>query len=189
MNKIILILAMTIAVTSCGGKDNKVNSGNAAVTTPPTSEAITPSQPNNTIRQVAANFEGNYDLIEMERGDNCGANITILQECGGYRVLSNNMGPEEFCNVNKTSDNGDRNPPNPDRNPPNPDRNPPNPDRNPPSQYDRKIVTLEGNLLKSVIKVNEQLSFTSSMVLRNNGILEKMANFKSSQIRCIYQKR
>ena len=182
MNKIILILAVIMTASSCGGKgNNTVNSGNYLVQTPPSTEVINPIQPINPIVPVSTNFEGNYDLIEMERGDNCGANITIVQECGGYRLLSNNSGPEEFCNINIFSDNNDRNPPNPDRNPPNPDRTPP--------QYDRKIVTQEGNLLRSVIKVNDQLSFTSSLILRNNGILERKANFKSSEIRCIYQKR
>lgn len=170
--KNVFFLASILALSvSCGNSGNKVNSGTTSGTS-----ALTPS--------ALVNFEGNYDLVEMKTAD-CGGAVQIVRACNGYRLLSNNhMGAEDFCNVNNGGDNNDRNPPNPDRNPPNPDRNPPNPDtQNPP------VVTQKGNVLSSVVRLNERVAFTNTLTLADNGIMTKVSNLKSRQSRCVYQKR
>lgn len=191
MKTLFFIALISLTVSACGKSDNKVNSGNNAGGT-------------TAIEAPAAklvDFEGVYDLIRMDSAD-CGASIRIVNQCNGYMLLSNHLGPEEFCNINKGefafSDNNDRNPPNPDRNPPNPDRNPPNPDRNPPNpdrnppptaRGQKAVVTQEGNLLRSVITLSPNVAFTNTLTLNNDGTLIKVSNLKSRTSRCIYQKR
>lgn len=171
MKTTILLTAVLALSLSCGKSSNKVNSGSVSG-----SNTITPG--------ALVNFEGNYDLVEMKSAD-CGAAVQIVRECNGYRLLSNNrMGAEDFCNVNKSGDTDDRNPPNPDRNPPNPDRNPPNPDRNNPP-----VVTQKGNILTSTVRLNERVAFTNTLTLENTGVMTKVSNLKSRTSRCIYQKR
>ncbi len=193
MKTLFFISLLSLLITSCGKSKNAVNSGSTTSGTG-TTTAIE--------KAPMADFEGVYDLIRMDSED-CGANIRIVNQCNGYMLLSNHLGPEEFCNVNKgeyvfNSDNNDRNPPNPDRNPPNPDRNPPNPDRNPPNpdrnpppttRVQKAVVTQEGNLLRSVITLSQNVSFTNTLTLNNDGTLIKVSNLKSRNSRCVYQKR
>ena len=54
----------------------------------------------NTYGNALASFEGNYDLVKMGSND-CGSSIQIVRECDGLMLLSNHLGPEEFCNINK----------------------------------------------------------------------------------------
>ncbi len=169
MKNLILALSVLAVCASCGKSSNKVNSGNVSETT-----ALVPA--------ALVNFEGNYDLIDM-RTEDCGAALTITRVCNGYRLESNNrMGAEDFCNINAEGET-ERNPPNPDRNPPNPDRNPPNPDRSVP------VVTQNGNVLKSVVKISSNISFTNTLTLNTDGVLVKVSDLKSRTSRCMYQKR
>ena len=171
MKKIILLLSL-IALASCG-KNNKVNSatptsGTSAYST--TSAAIT-------------DFEGSYDLIRMQTQD-CGASIQLVRDCDGLKLLSNNnMGAEEFCNINR----GDR--------------------RNQRDNSVSTIVTLEGNVLKAVTTLRDdgrnsnrgpgmpgqigdsQVTFTNTLTLNGDGTLTKISHLKSRESRCLYQKR
>lgn len=174
MKVLILISLVSLMASSCGKSKNNVNSGTVATTSG--SSTIQPA--------ALVDFEGVYDLVRMDSED-CGASIRIVNQCNGYMLLSNNLGPEEFCNINKGefalgNDNNDRNPPLPDRNPPNPDRNPP---------PQKALVTQEGNLLKSIITLSPAVSFTNTLSLNEDGRLIKVSNLKSRQSRCIYQKR
>lgn len=89
----------------------------------------------------------------------CGASIQIARECSGLKLTSNNTGPEDFCNINKGGSAGGI------------------------------INTIEGNVLKSVVTISNQIKFTKTLTLRNNGILEKMSQQKRGNSHCLYQKR
>jgi hypothetical protein len=178
------LFLMTLAfLMSCGKSPNQVSS------------APSETSGNNTIETTAVSFEGVYDLREANSQD-CGASIRIVKECNGYKLLSNNLGPEEFCNVNKgefRGDNGtDRNPPPPDRNPPPPDRNPPPPDRvdptRPRGEAPLMVVTQNGNELKSVVRVSDRVSYSNTLTLRNE-LLTKVSQLKSRNVRCVFEKR
>jgi hypothetical protein len=78
-----------MAFTSCG-KSNKVN----------TNAEISATSGLNLYSTALTNFEGNYDLIKMGSED-CGASVRIVRDCEGLKLLSNHLGPEEFCNINK----------------------------------------------------------------------------------------
>ena len=118
----------------------------------------------NTTLTALSSFEGNYDLIRMGSND-CGASIQLIRDCNGLMLLSNNhMGAEEFCNINRGQN------------------------RN------SAIVTLEGNVIKSVVSMGErpgqfQVSYTNTLTLNSDGTLVKISNLKSRESRCLYQKR
>jgi hypothetical protein len=174
--KNLLLLLSVLAVVSCGSKtQNTVNSGAgtpASTGTTGTNGLDTPPVPANLV-----NFEGNYDIVRMDSSD-CGAAIRIERLCNGYRLLSNNSNPEDFCNVNRGEMRLNGN----DRNPPNPDRNPPPPDSG------AVVVTQEANQLRSVVRV-ANMAFTNTLVLESNGVLTKMSNLKGRQSRCVFLKR
>ena len=153
---------------SCG-KSNQVSSNNSVTG-------------NNSVLVESSNFIGVYDLVKME-SDDCGASVRIVAECNGIKLLSNNLGPEEFCNINQGEIISS---------------NDPRDGRNKTST----LVTQEGNQLKSVIKIldngrNEpgrtggmQLTFTNTLTLSNDGsTLSKISHLKSRESRCLYQKR
>ncbi len=173
---VITLLAGLMGLSSCG-KNNLVNSGGAI-------------SGNTGLESSPSAFEGNYDLVESNSSD-CAAAIRIVRECKGFKLMSNNMGPEEFCNVNlgeqqTTVANTD-----PDRAPPPPDRRPPPPpDRRPPGEVNptSTVVTLEGNQLKSITKVAPGVAFTNTLIL-NQTKLTKIANLKSRSSRCLFEKR
>jgi hypothetical protein len=123
-----------------------------------------------TINSEITNFEGTYDLIRM-RTEDCGASIRLVRECSGLRLLSNNMGPEEFCNINKGESRSTR------------------------ENSSTINTTLIGNVLKSVVTLNDgtrtnnRVQFTNTLTLGSNGSLEKISNLKSRSSVCLYQKR
>ncbi len=172
--KALFFITIVTTLMSCG-KNNLVSSG---------SQNVTGS--NNQEIQTQA-FEGTYDLVEANSQD-CAANIQIIRDCRGFKLTSNRMGPEEFCNVNlgeqsTASTEPDRAPPPPDRRPP------PPPDRNPPQiNQTSTIVTLEGNQLKSVTKVAPGVAFSNTLIL-NQTKLTKITNLKSRSSRCLFEKR
>ncbi|MEA9356298.1 hypothetical protein SHI21_08800 [Bacteriovorax sp. PP10] len=175
--KNLLLLLSVLAVVSCGSKtQNTVNSGSGAAGgtgttgTTGTNGLDTPAPAN------LVNFEGNYDIVRMDSSD-CGAAIRIERLCNGYRLLSNNSNPEDFCNVNRGEMRLNGN-----------DRNPPNPDRNPPPPDSAVVVTQEANQLRSVVRV-ANMAFTNTLVLESNGVLTKMSNLKGRQSRCVFLKR
>jgi hypothetical protein len=175
MKKTLLLVILAFLI-SCGKSPNQVSS------------ATSDTSGNNTIVASAVSFEGVYDLREANSQD-CGASIRIVKECNGYKLLSNNLGPEEFCNVNKgefRGDNGtDRNPPPPDRNPPPPDRVDPT---RPRGEAPLMVVTQNGNELKSVVKVSERVSYSNTLTLRDV-LLTKVSQLKSRNVRCVFEKR
>jgi hypothetical protein len=169
MKKIILLLSL-IALASCG-KTNKVNTG----ATTSTSGTSTYSVPTNA---AITDFEGTYDIIRMQSND-CGASIQLVRDCDGLKLLSNNnMGAEEFCNINR----GER--------------------RNQRDNFLSTTVTLEGNVLRAVTTLrsmpgpgerqdprDSQVNFTNTLTLNSDGTLTKISHLKSRESRCLYQKR
>lgn len=147
MKKLALLFCMIALFTACG-KNNSVISGVSGTS------VLTASNTNSALN----NFEGVYDLIAM-RTEDCAASIQLVRECNGLKLLSNHLGPEEFCNINR----GEM-------------RNATN-------------VTLEGNVLKSVVRVAPQLIFTNTLTLNSDGTMTKISNLKSRESRCLYQKR
>lgn len=145
MQKILGVLILSLLLSSCG-KTNVVK----------TSAAATTIQNIETQTNNFSNFEGTYDLIHLRTGD-CGASIQLVRECQGLKLLSNNMGPEDFCNINKPGVGA--------------------------------VNTIEGNILKSVVTISNEIKFTKTLTLRNNGILEKISQQKSGNSHCLYQKR
>ena len=156
MKQLILLFILSIILSSCG-KTNQVSSsantyGNSPLQTNP------------------SNFIGVYDLIRME-SDNCGVSIRIVGECNGVRILSNNSGPEDFCNINQGEI----------------------------ISRDRTstTVTQDGNRLQSIVRIfndgpmnGSQITFSNMLLLNSNGTeLTKLSTFKSRITRCIYQKR
>ena len=175
MKTLFFISLISLAVSSCGNSKNNVNSGSTTATSG--SSTIEPAP--------LVDFEGVYDLVKMD-SDDCGASVRMVNQCNGYKLLSNHLGPEDFCNINKgefslNNDGSDRNPPLPDRNPPNPDRNPP--------VSQKMVVTQEGNTLKSTVSLGQNIFFTNTLTLQSDGVLIKISNLKSRTSRCIYQKR
>lgn len=172
MKKIFIILCLSALAVSCGSKGNKVNS----TATVSGSEGL----------EIGAltNFTGEYDILRKDSPD-CSNSIRIVSECSGLKILSNGFNAaEEFCNINKgafRANRGDID----DRNPPNPDRNPPNPDNN----GEMKTVTLEGNVLRSELRISPRVAFTNTLTMNDNGVLVKVSNLKSRNSRCVYQKR
>lgn len=145
MKNSICLLALLLLASSCG-KTNVVKTGTAA----PTIENL------ETVNSNFSKFEGTYDLIQMRLGD-CGASIQIVPECSGLKLLSNNTGPEDFCNINRGGGS--------------------------------ITNTIEGNTLKSVVTISNDIRFTKTLALRNNGILEKISQQKGRNSHCIYLKR
>jgi hypothetical protein len=162
MKNSVLILLITIVFSSCG-KSNNINSTETSGTSG-----------FNTYSNALANFEGNYDLISMG-SDDCGASIQIIRDCDGLKLLSNHLGPEEFCNINKGEmrstivtlqanelksvvnvDANDRD----NRNQRNDPRNPQN-----------------------------RVRFTNTLTLYKDRTLVKISNLKSRTSRCVYLKR
>lgn len=170
-----LLFIMAMTLISCGKSSNQVSSQS------------TETQGNNTIETSPAvvDFSGVYDLVDANPTPNsrCGASIRIISECNGYKILSNNqIGAEEFCNINTS------NPVDPGRVPPPPDRAPPPPDRRPPVILQKPIVTQNGNELKSSLSVSPTYTFTNTLTL-NQRTLVKVSLLKSSSSRCVFEKR
>lgn len=152
-------MSLITLLTSCGKKESAV-----AVQEIQGSDPITSTDVNT--------FVGVYDLIRMDT-ENCGASIQIIKLCEGLQLRSNNLGPEQFCNINKgeirTGDN-----------------------------RSSTIVTLEANVLKSVVSIFDErstppgsvkLMFTNTLTLDGAGNLLKVSDLKSRKSRCLYQKR
>ncbi|MFA6236704.1 MAG: hypothetical protein WC635_05195 [Bacteriovorax sp.] len=140
----ILILTAMLAL-SCG-KTNKVNTNGETGTI-------------NTISTNFTQFEGNYDLIRMKSED-CGASIQIVRECNGLMLLSNHLGPEEFCNINQGT------------------------------IKNRTVTLRGNELKSVMsVSENDRINFSSTLTLNNDGTLAKISNFKSRQSRCLYLKR
>lgn len=174
--KNLLLLLSVLAVVSCGSKtQNTVNSGSGTSGTSGTNGLDTPPAPTPVPARLV-NFEGNYDIIRMDSSD-CGAAIKIERLCNGYRLISNNSNPEDFCNVNRGEMRVNRD-----------DRNPPNPDRNPPPPDSAVVVTQEANQLRSVVRV-ANMAFTNTLTLESNGVLTKVSNLKGRQSSCVFLKR
>jgi len=172
----IFIIAILAGLVSCG-KNNLVSSGSTV-------------NGNTNLEVTSKSFEGNYDLIESNSSD-CASAIQIVRECRGFKLMSNSMGPEEFCNVNLGEQNSvvrndpNRPPPPPDRRPPPPpDRTPPGGEVNPTST----VVTLEGNQLKSIVKLGPNIAFSNTLILNQSKLL-KLTNLKSRSSRCLFEKR
>jgi hypothetical protein len=87
MHKIIIII-LALLIIGCG-KLNKLSSS-----------TVSGSNSYDTYSTTINQFLGNYDLIEKGAFD-CGASIQILQECDGFKLLSNSSAPEDYCNINK----------------------------------------------------------------------------------------
>lgn len=170
MKNILIFLSLTAMIASCGSSgpgDNKVNSGVAVAG----SEGLGIG--------ALVNFTGEYDILRKDTSD-CSNQIRIVSECSGFKVMSSGLNPaEEFCHVNQGMVRTE------DRNPPNPDRRPPNPDGN----NETKTVTLEGNVLKSELRLSPRVVFTNTLTMNDNGVLVKVSNLKSRTSRCVYQKR
>lgn len=118
---------------------------------------------NTTTPLPLVNFEGVYDIMRMDSAD-CGASVRITRECAGYKLSSNHSRmDEDFCNLNRNAD----------------------------SRSDRNavIVTQEGNVLRSIVKIGPNQEFINMLTLQDNGVLVKASNFKGRTSRCIYQKR
>lgn len=147
MQKILGLLILSLIISSCG-KTNVVKTVGAT----PTIENLETINPN------FSKFEGTYDLIQMRLGD-CGASIQIVRECSGLKLTSNNTGPEDFCNINKSG------------------------------SAEGIINTIEGNTLKSVVSLSAEIKFTKTLTIRNNGVLEKVSQLKGRNSHCLYQKR
>lgn len=176
--KNLLLLLSVLAVVSCGSKSqNTVNSGSGAAGVTETPVTTGTSGLDTPVPANLVNFEGNYDIVRMDSSD-CGAAIKIERLCNGYRLISNNSNPEDFCNVNRGEVRVNRDE----------GRNPPNPDRNPPPPDSAVVVTQEANQLKSVVRV-ANMAFTNTLVLESNGILTKVSNLKSRTSRCVFLKR
>jgi hypothetical protein len=159
MKNSILIPFLIMAISSCGNS-NKINSRETSGTSG-----------YNTYTDSLSSFEGNYDLIRME-SDDCGASIQIVRDCDGLKLLSNHLGPEEFCNINKGEirstivtlrGNELKSVVNVNDN----DRNRRNDPRNP----------------------SNGLSFTNTLTLNSDKTLVKISNLKSRMSRCVYLKR
>jgi hypothetical protein len=124
------------------------------------------------------NFAGDYFILPEASNLNCQASIQIVSECNGLLLLSSEIGPEEFCNINQVPS---RNPREGDRD----NRRPPNID----VKNEMAIVTQIGNEIKSVLRINERLFYTNTITLNTNGVLTKISNLKSRTSRCNYLKR
>jgi hypothetical protein len=159
MKKLIILFIFSVLLISCG-KSNQVATGNNSVTG------------NNSIEVSSSNFIGIYDLVRME-SDDCGASIRIVADCNGVKLLSNNLGPEEFCNIN-LGESIIRN-------------------------RTSTTVTQQGNQLQSIVRILEdgrnspgrpQITFSNTLTLSDDGnTLAKISNLKSRVSRCLYQKR
>lgn len=162
MKNSILALLLTMTFFSCG-KSNKINSNQTSNVSG-----------FNTYSDALASFEGNYDLIKME-SDNCGASIQIVRDCDGLKLLSNHLGPEEFCNINKGE------------------------------IKSTIVTLQGNELKSVVSVVNDgrdgrdgrndprnpqnRISFTNTLTLNSDKTLIKISNFKSRISRCVYLKR
>lgn len=192
MKNLLVITLITFAAISCG-KNNKVNTGPAAVVVVNNFE--TPSK-------SIENFAGTYDLIKM-KSDDCGASIELVKECEGLILFSNHLGPEEFCHINQLDN---RNNNNRENNRNTNWENNRNDNRfddhtmDPRFENSNAVVTLIGNELKSVITVSadnrndrhrneNQVIYTNTLTLNSDGTLSKISNFKSRESRCLYLKR
>ena len=153
---------MSVLAASCGSKDNnKVNSESQVSGSEGLDAGMIPG---------IATFTGDFDILRKDTKD-CSNTIKIVSECGGLKVLSNGFNAdEEFCNINQGT---------------NPDRVPPNPDNN----GETKTVTLQGNVLKSELRINPRIAFTNTLTMRDNGVLVKVSDLKRGPSRCVYQKR
>jgi hypothetical protein len=87
MHKIIIII-LSFLIIACG-KLNKISSSTVSGSNSYDANSTTINQ-----------FLGNYDLIDKGSFD-CGASIQIIQECDGFKLLSNSSAPEDYCNINK----------------------------------------------------------------------------------------
>lgn len=166
--KPILLILILASLSSCGKNSNLVSSNDVSG--------------RNDLSGTNVAFEGTYDLIEANSQD-CAASIQINRECRGFKLTSNVMGPEEFCNVNMGEFTNSTSPV--DRVPPPPDRRPPPP---PPVNTNSINVTLEGNQLKSVVTITRGIAYTNTLTLNQNRLL-KVAHLKSRSHRCLFEKR
>lgn len=145
--KILILILLAMLAASCG-KTNKVNTNANAE-----SETI------NTVSANLAQFEGNYDLIRM-RSDDCGASIQIVRECNGLMLLSNHLGPEEFCNINQGT------------------------------FKNKTVTLRGNELKSVMtVSENSRINFNSTLTLTSDGTLAKISNLKGRQSRCLYLKR
>lgn len=136
-----------LIIASCG-KSNKVNSGTVAEI-----------KSTNTITSDFSHFVGNYDLIRMNSED-CGASIQLVRECNGLKLLSNHLGPEEFCNINKGR------------------------------IKNTTVTLVSNVLKSEVVVSDrERMNFTNTLTFNDDGTLSKISNLKSRMSRCLYQKR
>lgn len=144
ISNLILIAALIVAC----GKTNKVDTNQKKEV--------------NNINTISANFsqfEGNYDLVRM-RSEDCGASIQIVRQCNGLVLLSNHLGPEEFCNINQGT------------------------------LKNRTVTLRGNELKSvTSVSENDRISFTSTLTLNGNGTLAKISNLKSRQSHCLYLKR
>ena len=156
MKQLILLFILSIILISCG-KANQVSSNNIITG-------------NNPIQINPSSFIGVYDITRVE-SENCGVSIRIVGECNGLRILSNNSGPEDFCNINRGEI----------------------------ISRDRTSITVthEGKRLQSIVKIYNdgrttggRITFSNVLLLNSNGTeLTKLSTLKNRISRCIYQKR
>ncbi|MDO9181811.1 MAG: hypothetical protein Q7U04_05355 [Bacteriovorax sp.] len=160
MKSTALILISISFLLACG-KTNRINT------------AETSGINNISNKSVAnfSNFEGTYDLIRMDSND-CGASIQIVRDCDGLMLLSNHLGPEEFCNINKGEFNStivtlSRN------------------------ELKSTVNILDNGRSGRNDPRNPQghVSFTNTLTLNSDNTLVKISNLKSRMSRCIYLKR
>lgn len=159
-NSILVLLLVAVAFSSCG-KSNKINTNETSGTNGLTT----------TYANALTSFEGNYDLIRMG-SDDCGASIQIVRDCDGLKLLSNHLGPEEFCNINKgemrstivTLQGNEL----------------------------KSVVNVVGNgrdERNDPRNPQNRMSFTNTLTLNNDRTLVKISNLKSRMSRCVYLKR
>lgn len=111
-------------------------------------------------------FEGSYDLIEMNTPD-CSSTIQIVKECDGLKIVNHNLGPEEFCRINL----GEKK-----------------------DEFGTTTTTLSKNVLTTVYLLNDNKSpikkaYTNTLTLNDNGYLRKESSLKSRKSNCLYLKR
>lgn len=166
--KRIILILSLITLLSACGK--KANTPAAAAASGTTEVVVKAVEPVKVVEPET--FEGVYDLVEIETGD-CDASIQLIKRCEGLQLQGNNFKHEEFCNINKgelkTGDN-----------------------------RSSTNVTLEGNVLKSVVLIfderltapdNVKNTYTNTLTLEFSGKLQKLSDLKSRKSNCHYQKR
>ena len=138
---------LLLSIVSCG-KTNHIGGDVASGTT-----GLSP------MTTDYSKLEGNYDLIKMRSAD-CGASIHIKRECNGLILISNHLGPEEFCNINRGE------------------------------EKNKTVTFNGNELKSVVrFSENARLNFTSTLTLSNDGTLTKISNLKSRTSQCFYLKR